>query len=62
MDSENIPELRSITYGELCLMFARLAIDVQEHPDWYKGGAGIEEFVRQENFRRGLFKKDSTAG
>ncbi len=55
--------LRLITYGELHLMFMRLAIDMAEHPDWYEGGKkGITEFIEQENFRRKLFVKPETDG
>lgn len=57
MDEPNkVPELRHITYGELSLMFTRLAIDVQENPSSYTNGNGIEEFIKGENYRRDLFK------
>ena len=53
-------ELRKITHGELILMFTRLAIDVSERPENYIWGEnmedGIDEFFRQENFRRDLLK------
>lgn len=55
--NNEIIELRHIKYGELHLMFSRLVIDVQEHPENYIKGEGITEFIEQENFRRSLFEK-----
>ena len=52
-------ELRHIKYGELHLMMTRLLFDIQDHPENYKEGDGITEFIRQENFRRELFIKKS---
>lgn len=62
MEQENKePQLRNITHGELLLMFTRLALDIADHPDNYVWGktmdAGVNEFFRQENFRRDLIKK-----
>ena len=42
---------------ELIFMFRRLAIDVLEHPDWFKWGGdfdGVLDFYRGENHRRSL--------
>jgi hypothetical protein len=42
---------RPLKFGELCLILTRFQIMLQEHPDRYT----IEEFIQQEDFRRGMF-------
>jgi hypothetical protein len=42
---------RPLNFGELWLILTRFQIMLQEHPDRYT----IEEFIQQEDFRRGMF-------
>jgi hypothetical protein len=42
---------RPLKFGELCLILARFQIMLEEEPDRYT----IEEFIQQEDFRRGMF-------
>jgi hypothetical protein len=42
---------RPLEFGELCLILARFQIMLEDEPDRYT----IEEFIEQEDFRRGLF-------
>jgi hypothetical protein len=42
---------RPLEFGELCLILTRFQIMLEEEPYRYT----IEEFIQQEDFRRGLF-------
>jgi hypothetical protein len=42
---------RPLKFGELCIILARFQIMLETEPDRYT----IEEFIRQEDFRRGMF-------
>ena len=42
---------RPLRFGELCLILTRFQIMLEEEPYRYT----IEEFVQQEDFRRGMF-------
>lgn len=42
---------RPLKFGELCLILTRFQIMLEEEPDRYT----IEEFIQQEDFRRGMF-------
>jgi len=56
---DQFPQLRNIPYDEFHLILRRLAIDVIENPNKYiPHGEGIHEFIRGENYRRNLFRKD----
>jgi hypothetical protein len=42
---------RPLKFGELCIILSRFQIMLETEPDRYT----IEEFIRQEDFRRGMF-------
>lgn len=42
---------RPLKFGELCLILTRFQIMLEEESDRYT----IEEFIQQEDFRRGMF-------
>lgn len=42
---------RPLEFGELCLILVRFQIMLEEEPSRYT----IEEFIQQEDFRRGMF-------
>lgn len=42
---------RPLKFGEICLILTRFQIMLEEEPNRYT----IEEFIRQEDFRRGMF-------
>lgn len=42
---------RPLKFGELCLILTRFQIMLEEEPNKYT----IEEFIQQEDFRRGMF-------
>jgi len=42
---------RPLKFGELCLILTRFQIMLEEEPNRYT----IEEFIQQEDFRRGMF-------
>ena len=42
---------RPLKFGELCIILTRFQIMLEEEPNRYT----IEEFIRQEDFRRGMF-------
>ena len=42
---------RPLKFSELCLILTRFQIMLEEEPNKYT----IEEFIQQEDFRRGMF-------
>jgi hypothetical protein len=42
---------RPLEFGELCLILTRFQIMLEEEPNRYT----VEEFIQQEDFRRGMF-------